>query len=234
MTSIQDIEEFRRNSGMPALQAGDPVFSKSDGFFGKAIRWWQATADGEKSETNHVLGIIAGGPAQTAWCSEAVGHTRNVSFWRVYADMPIRVYRSRTWTLEQRLKIAAQWESAEGTGYAWLRMGPIMLDSVCGWFKRVVFRRRDDFYWFTQHAKITNFKVCSNLWAWGVEKSLGQQFGDRTWQAHTPDTLEDWMRAHPDEWELVWDTVTPPVKPDEAQIVEAELTALAVAEGLPA
>ena len=195
-----------RNEFMPALLAADTFTSRSESWLGRAIRWWQATASGA-SDINHIGGVIAGGPPDMVMASEAVGHVRNVNFWRVYANVPIRVWRNKRWTEAERAAVARQWESAEGTGYAWLRMAPIMADSLVGWFKRVVLRRPGEFYWFTQKLKITNFKVCSNLWAWGIQKALGAEVTGRPWQCVTPDSAEDWFRSHPDDWELVWDSV---------------------------
>ena len=197
-----------RNSTAPALLVGDIFFSRSESFFGRAIRAFGSIASGQ-CDVNHVGGVTTGGAFAEAVITEAVGKTVVRPFAKHYENEPIRIYRHRHWSYGDRIGVAMQWQSADGGAYGWSKMPLFVADSIGGWIKRNVFRQKDDFYFFTAKLGLLNFRVCSNLIAWGVEKATGKQAFGRPWRSATPDSIADYVRSHPYDWECIWDSISP-------------------------
>lgn len=131
----------------------------------------------------------------------------------IYDGMRISVYRPKFLNDYAKYNMRRLIDYMTGEKYGTGKIALLALDGI--------FRT----FWFSKKFGITSFKVCSNVVGWLYQKTptwtctnsilwmvykgtynhhyeQNYKFGC-DWKSLTPDKCEDWMRAHPDDWEKV-------------------------------
>lgn len=177
----------------PGGQAGDIVFTRGQG----AVRLLQRTPGEPPSYAGHVAMLTS--PSR---CVEALTTVQAHSW--MDDRRPCRVYRHRHWTPAQRQAVAAAMEGRLGRLYAPVKLILHAVDWALAWGRwaltlglwsgEVVAARR--------LAVIDRMVICSQAVADSVAEGAGYHFGTDP-NAANPDSMEDWCRQHPQDWELV-------------------------------
>jgi hypothetical protein len=183
------------NKDMPALMPGDIVlcgFHTSDSIAARVILWFERLKSYDGARVWHGAGMLS-----DRTLVEAVGAGVQLRLLDKYDDWPIVVYRHKKWSPELRERIATRWALAAAEPYAWDKIVLQALDALLP----------EGCYWFTRLFGVTNFKNCSALIGWGIDKETGQNSFALDWQCLTPDWLDDFMTVDTDNWLCIWDTV---------------------------
>jgi hypothetical protein len=181
----------RLNDGMPHLFPADIVLTRGEGWMSKAIRWFGARKSGS-SRVNHAAGAI-----DSRLVIESLNRVKVRDFWKAYADTPLCVWRFRRFTMDERNTISDLLLDHDSEGYGWGKIGLLALDSLIP----------GQHYPFSRWLGVSHFKVCSNLLAYSYTKATGKNWFGLNWRSVTPDAIDDFCHANPQDWQLVWDTL---------------------------
>lgn len=177
------------------LKPADIVLSTSaTSWQSKIIRWFEKKQTGSARVSHASLSLV--GISQVPELIESQWLVERVKT-EEYNEKPIVVWRHRNLTDLQRSSITLRSVSLSNHPYGMLKLPLFGLDALF------------NTYWFTQHANITNFKVCSQLIAWTYYKELLEDsvFGIE-WRSVSPDAIDDYCRNHPEEWESVYCSIS--------------------------
>lgn len=175
-TEIRDCEakEWKEK-----LWPGDCILSSSATVISKTIRFFGNKKHG-KARVSHASVYTRDGLVVESLVKVRVRpiekyHKQNLIIWRI----PDSMIGGKN-PMDVRLNVAKAILLTAGDSYGWLKIPLFALDSIF------------DTYFFTSRIGISNFKVCSNLWAWGWEKVGKINFGF-PWRSASPDRLDDWF-----------------------------------------
>lgn len=184
---------------------GDVLVCATDGWFGRAIRFFGRAHTGS-ARVNHAAIVLRDGDEMLVWEAGPMGiSTRPLS---VYANTPLALYRHDGMYVEERQqRMFELCMKLVGQSYGFLKLPLYALDGIGGWVNRVVLRNNKPFYFFSKSFGITHFKVCSNAVGYVYEKTFGQKnFFHVPWRSLTPDLIDDYCISHAD-WSVVHDSL---------------------------
>jgi hypothetical protein len=107
------------------------------------------------------------------------------------------VWRLRWLTPQKRHDLTVRTLRYLGARFGWAKFVTHALDGVAG---RVT--RRQVFF-FRKLNHNDRYPICSWITAFAYDRVLGYQFGVPP-ECADPDQIHDWVKAHPEEWELVF------------------------------
>lgn len=174
------------------LEPGDVILTRSPSVLSRIIRLAGIRRTGE-ARVSHAA-IALGNMIKPPSCVEALW-TVTISPLRKYLDQEIVVWRLSALSRLSRERIAIKALTRCNRLYAPLKLPLFLLDSI--------FRT----YFFTRTFGITNYQVCSELFAWAVEKVTNEKAFGIGWRSVQPDTIDDWCRENPEKAKLVYSSL---------------------------
>lgn len=177
------------------LQPGDIFLSRSNSWFGRAIRWFTREGAEPATKVNHVGIIVEGGPLDQAVAVEALQTVKRHSFWdaRVESGGAVAVFRPLNLTPEQTQRIVRYCEAQVGKRYGYHKI------VLHGLRKFGPARAAIDRVW--SRVGWDRYPICSYLVARAFE-TCGLDFGVAATLA-VPDDIWDFCRDHPEKYELI-------------------------------
>lgn len=159
------------------FEKGDIVLTKSQSWFGKAIRWFSKTIGESKTRVNHVGVMVS-----SEDIVESLDKTRKRKV-TAYYNRPteIAVYRWKNLTDEEINTIAAKAESYVGAKYGWIKIIAHGLD-----------RFLNGAYVFRRLTRSERYPICSWVVAHSYE-AAGLSFGTDA-NAADPDDIWDFIQ----------------------------------------
>lgn len=163
------------------------------------------TAPGEApSYAGHVGGLLSPGLVLHAkWLVK----TESLGKWDT--GHQYKVYRKRGVPMSQRRSVA-RWTADQYSAklYPAWRLLNQFGDYLLAWARWGLSRGRltGEVYFFRKLLKDPTWGLCHRIWAQAYYEVLGYDFGRPPWEAN-PDQMLDWVEAHPEVWEKVYEKV---------------------------
>jgi hypothetical protein len=185
------------------LFPGDLVFVRSPSLLGKLIRFFTRGEGESPTETNHVAGVVEGGPAKNGASSaqivEALWHVRRGALYDLYkdSDSELQVWRCGILGGDDAANVVVEVEKQVGEQYGVLKIVLQLGDSLLA---RAL--HKQDVYFFRAIGGLKSFPICSFLWARAYDVGARITFGVPV-NAATPDDMLDWCVAHNSWWRVV-------------------------------
>jgi hypothetical protein len=170
-------------------RAYDLVFTASNSWLGRAIRWFTQDPGEGKTEANHVGMITKGGTRATAWLVEALWKVRNHALSRYVGRGQVAVFRPTNLTEQQKAAIAEYLAPLVGAKYGWYKLGFHAYARITG--KKKVLK-----YMFLDKRPICSYLIAKAF------SEAGLHFGVEP-QAATPDDMMDFCIMNPDKYQII-------------------------------
>jgi len=176
------------------FRCGDVVGEYGPSWLGRAIAWATRGRYEARTWCSHVGRMVS--PTEIA---ETGARFRIVPF---DVTRKVRVWRFRTGLSHEALAcMTAKAQQYLGAHYGWWKLLPHLAD---GLLEKLLPVR--SVYLFRRLMCLKRYPICSWEVAWTYEECVGYRFGVSP-RAATPDDIVDWIEAHPDDWECVYDNV---------------------------
>lgn len=155
----------------------------------------------------HIAGLIS-----SQYVLEALWRVVTRPWEKFQADHEeLEVWRLKTITMEQAQAIADRAvDLFSGKSYAWWKIGLHLADWLFAWGTFGVtwvgtaglkpYKGEPHMF---RKLIVTDAPVCHFVWAEAYDCVAGYRFGVEPHEVD-PDQMHDWMKAHPEEWELVY------------------------------
>ena len=174
---------------LPEFRTGDIVCFADRSFISRAIRVFTRSPFERRTKCSHVGMMINATEICEALSTVKIHDVtlRMQDGWRM-------VYRPIGLTNEHSIKIIEQCHYYRGKNYGWWKNIAHALDGLCG-----------GLYLFRRLCRIDNYPICSWLVAWVFERCVGVRFFGCSPKEAQPDDIHDYILAHPDEFELIYE-----------------------------
>ncbi|HPD15818.1 MAG TPA: hypothetical protein PLE19_12760 [Planctomycetota bacterium] len=177
--------------GDTLFQAGDVVCEVGTLLLGRAIAWATRGRREAKTVCTHVGRMVDPttiAEAGLRYKVHAFDPTRRVRVFRYRPGLPDAA-RDCMWH--------KAWEYVDRV-YGFLKLGLHLADGV---LEKVLPVKH---VYLFRRLCMTDYPICSWDVAWAYDECAGVRFGVPP-RAATPDDILDWLEAHPEDWECVYD-----------------------------
>lgn len=177
----------------------DIVFTRSNSWLGKAIRFFTRDKGEKITEVNHVGMIANDGDAVDSIIIESLRKTVKHKLSEGYGDLStIAIARPLNITEEGKVKIVTKMESYVGKTYGYVKIVLHLGD----WVLKNIKGGNSNPYFFRRFAKMDNYPICSYSLAQSYsadEKDFGVPPNTAS-----PDDIWDFCVANPDKYAFIY------------------------------
>lgn len=167
------------------LLPGDIVFERSEGWLGRAIRWFSRRPGEPETWANHVGLILI-----TGWMIEALW---SVVVSKFIPGPTFEVWRKRDLSSIQRTAITDWALLYKDRRYGFLKIAAHALDAF------ITKLRAKETYLIRRLCRMDQYPICSWLVAWAYLKGAGIEFGIKA-QFAGPDDIHDFVKQKDSGW----------------------------------
>ena len=191
---------------MGTLKAGDIFLVDSDRFAAKMVKFlmtaptvwhhvYRAIRGTQQEVRFYHAGMCIGPLLVIEQQSEVEVETVPAA---IYNKSSYVVWRRKGLTPKEELVLMKTAQADMGDKYDWL----LIIGSFLTWFTGIK--------WFRSVVQLKKKEFCITIVGKWYFKALSETFGAPDWHNLTTDLVDDWCRAHPEEWEVVEEKIKEP------------------------
>jgi hypothetical protein len=187
---------------LPEFQAGDIIlFAGRGDWYGIASRWVMRTRGESPTYAVHTAQFVDAGRYMELDLVGKLRATRDILRQHQAHDTWQRrgfeVWRCRWLTVEQQEAVTRKALAYLGERFGMAKFSTHLLDGLAS---KVAGR---EVFFFRRLNHDQRYPICSWITAFSYDKALHYRFGVPP-ECADPDEIDDWVSAHPDEWERVF------------------------------